>query len=125
MDVEFADMENIIKIGAECLKLGRAKSIKLGREEGLERGRKEGMEKSLNIGLEVGKMKGLEKGRAEGLEKGRTEGREKGLKKGEREKALEVARKMLAADTPVDKIAMFSGLAEEEILKLRDETRED
>ncbi|MDR2199642.1 MAG: hypothetical protein LBR53_09355 [Deltaproteobacteria bacterium] len=95
--------------------------VQLARVEGLE----VGWEKGLAEGLEKGQQKGLAEGLEKGQQKGLAEGLEKGLAEGERKNALEVARKMLAADMPVEKIADFSGLSEDDVLNLRDGIRKD
>ena len=46
-------------------------------------------------------------------------GMEKGLKEGEKKKSLEVAKKLLAYNTPLDIIANSTGLSIEEIKKLK------
>ena len=46
----------------------------------------------------------------EGLAEGREEGKE--------EKSLEIAKKMLKANSPIDFICQMTGLSEEEVLKL-------
>lgn len=56
-----------------------------------------------------------EKGVEEGMEKGM----EKGMKEGEKKKGLEIAKKLLAYNTPLDIIANSTGLSIEEIKKLK------
>lgn len=58
-------------------------------------------------------------GRREGLEEGRAEGREKGLAEGRAEGRAETAKMMLEDGEPISKIMRYTGLAEEEIEKLR------
>jgi predicted transposase/invertase (TIGR01784 family) len=81
-------------------------SLKTSKEEGLEQGRKEG--------LEEGRKKGLEEGRKEGLE----EGRKEGLEEGRKEAILSVAKTMKNNNVPIDQIAGFTGLSNEQIEKL-------
>ena len=50
-------------------------------------------------------------------EKGLAEGR----KEGKEEKSLEIAKKMLEANSPIDFICQMTGLSEEEVLKLKSE----
>ena len=54
-------------------------------------------------------------------EKGLAEGREEGLAEGEAKKSLEIAKKMLEANSPIDFICQITGLSEEEVLKLKSE----
>ena len=57
----------------------------------------------------------VNKGIKEGMEKGMKEG----MKEGEKKKGLEIARKLLAYNTPLDIIANSTGLSIEEIKKLK------
>ena len=57
----------------------------------------------------------------EGLAEGRKEGREEGLAEGKTEERLEIAKKMLDANSPIDFICQMTGLSEEEVLKLKTE----
>ena len=56
-----------------------------------------------------------------GLAEGRKEGREEGLAEGKTEERLEIAKKMLDANSPIDFICQMTGLSEEEVLKLKTE----
>ena len=60
---------------------------------------------------------GKEDGRAEGREEGRAEGREEGRA----EEKVEIARKLLEMNSPVNDIAKATGLSIEEIERLRQE----
>ena len=73
------------------------------------------LEHAVNKGIK----EGMEKGMKEGLEKGMEKGMEKGLKEGEKKKSLEVAKKLLAYNTPLDIITNSTGLSIEEIKKLK------
>jgi flagellar biosynthesis/type III secretory pathway protein FliH len=81
-------------------------SLKTSKEDGLEQGRKEGLEEGRKEGLEEGRKEGLEEGRKEGLEEGRKEG------------ILSVAKTMKNNNVPIDQIAGFTGLSNEQIEKL-------
>lgn len=72
---------------------------------------KEGMEKGLAEGMEKGMEKGMAEGRAEGL----VEGQAKGRAEGERNKQIEIARKMKQAGMDAETIARLTGLATDEI----------
>lgn len=72
-----------------------------------EEGHKEGREK----GRQEGRQEGRQKGRQEGRQEGRKEGRQEGRKN----KSIEIAKSMKAAGEPVSKIALFTGLTEQEI----------
>ena len=52
-------------------------------------------------------------------EEGLAEGREEGLAEGEAKKSLEIAKKMLEANSPIDFICQMTSLSEEEVLKLK------
>lgn len=72
---------------------------------------KEGMEKGMAEGMEKGMEKGMAEGRAEGL----VEGQAKGRAEGERNKQIEIARKMKQAGMDAETIARLTGLATDEI----------
>ena len=62
--------------------------------------------------------KGREEGRAEGREEGRAEGREEGREEGKNLKAIQIAKKMLAAGMDIDTIINMTDLSKSEIEKL-------
>ena len=78
-------------------------SIDTAKQEGLA----EGMEKGMELGMEKGMKKGMEKGL------------EKGMKKGMNQKALDIARNMLADGVDINLIMKYSGLTQEQIEKLK------
>ena len=82
-------------------------SIDTAKQEGLA----EGMEKGMELGIEKGMKKGMEKGMEKGLEKG--------MKKGMNQKALDIARNMLADGVDIYLIMKYSGLTQEQIEKLK------
>ena len=47
--------------------------------------------------------------------------KEEGLAEGEAKKSLEIAKKMLEVNSPIDFICQMTGLSEEEVLKLKSE----
>lgn len=72
---------------------------------------KEGMEKGMAEGMEKGMAEGRAEGRAEGL----VEGQAKGRAEGERNKQIEIARKMKQAGMDAETIARLTGLVTDEI----------
>ena len=56
--------------------------------------------------------------RIQALREGREEGFEQGISKGEKNKQIEIAKKMLSKDVPIENIVEFTGLTKEEIEKL-------
>lgn len=80
-------------------------------KEGMEKGLAEGMEK----GMEKGMAEGMEKGMAEGRAEGLVEGQAKGRAEGERNKQIEIARKMKQAGMDAETIARLTGLATDDI----------
>ena len=58
-------------------------------------------------------------GMAKGIAKGRAEGRREGKAEGELAKALDIARKMIKRDRPIDEIIEDTGLSREEVENLR------
>ena len=89
-----------------------------GRKEGREEGRKEGREEGRKEGREEGRKEGREEGRKEGREEGRKEGREEGKKEGERQARKKNAKAMKTDGMPIELIAKYTGLSQEEIAKL-------
>ena len=65
--------------------------------------------------LEVAKRIWREEAREDGLEEGIREGE----KKGEKKKAIEMAKKMLIKNKPMDEIIEFTGLTEKQILNIK------
>lgn len=61
--------------------------------------------------------KGLKKGEEKGLKKGRIEGEQKGMQT----RNIEIARSMLKAEMPLEKVAAFTGLDHSQIDKLLQE----
>ena len=64
-------------------------------------------------------MRGHAKGHAEGRAEGRVEGRAEGRVEGDLDRALKVAREMLADGMPVDKICKYTELSVEQIEALK------
>ena len=73
------------------------------------------MEKGLAEGMEKGMEKGMKKGMAEGRAEGLVEGQAKGRAEGERNKQIEIARKMKQAGMDAETIARLTGLATDDI----------
>ena len=65
--------------------------------------------------IDTAKQEGL----AEGMEKGMELGMEKGMAKGMNQKALDIARNMLADGVDINLIMKYSGLTQEQIEKLK------
>lgn len=76
-------------------------------------------ERDLRNQMAYARQEAIEEGRAEGLEEGLAEGRAEGLEEGRAEgamdKALNVAREMLADGMPSYKIAKYTGLSVEQV----------
>ena len=81
-------------------------------KEGMEKGLAEGMEKGMEKGMVA---EGMEKGMAEGRAEGLVEGQAKGRAEGERNKQIEIARKMKQAGMDAETIARLTGLATDDI----------
>ena len=65
-----------------------------------------------------GERKGIAKGKKEGLVEGEKKGLEKGKQEGEKQKAIQIAKSMLAKNYTADEIAEITGLSIEEIKQL-------
>ena len=74
----------------------------------------EGLAEGFAEGFAEGREEGLAKGREEGLAEGRAEGESIGIEKARRENAL----KMKADNMPLELIAKYTGLTEDEIATL-------
>ena len=73
-----------------------------------------------NSGERKGRAEGLAEGMAKGMAKGMAEGMAKGLAKGraegERQKAMEIARKLIASGHTPQEVALLTGLAADDIV---------
>ena len=94
-------------------------SIDTAKQEGLAEGMEKGMELGIEKGMKKGMELGIEKGMKKGMEKGMEKGLEKGMKKGMNQKALDIARNMLADGVDINLIMKYSGLTQEQIEKLK------
>ena len=61
----------------------------------------------------------IDTAKQEGLAEGMEKGMEKGMKKGMNQKALDIARNMLADGVDINLIMKYSGLTQEQIEKLK------
>ena len=80
-----------------------------GLERGLEDGLKQGLEQGIQQGIEQGMQQGIEQGMQQGLEQARVENKNK---------QLEIAKKLLDLKMPIEQIIEITGLTEEEIKQL-------
>ena len=62
----------------------------------------------------------IDTAKREGKEEGLAEGMEKGIEKGMNQRSLEIARKMLAKGMDVATVMEFRGLAESQLLQLKE-----
>ena len=74
---------------------------------------------SIDTAKQEGLAEGMEKGMEKGMELGMEKGMEKGMKKGMNQKALDIARNMLADGVDINLIMKYSGLTQEQIEKLK------
>ena len=100
-------------IGAE-----REAIIEKAQKEGLEKGMAEGLEKGMAEGLEKGMAKGIEQGMAKGIEQGMAKGIEQGIAQGEKNKSIEIAKKLKSSGIPIEVIEESTGLSKQEIEQL-------
>jgi predicted transposase/invertase (TIGR01784 family) len=68
--------------------------------------------------MKSGYYKSLDRDLKNSLDTARDEGKEEGRIEGQKEKAVEIARQLLAEKFPVDKISKLTGLSAEEISEL-------
>ena len=93
-------------------------TARISHQQGKEEGRAEGRAEGLEEGLAKGREEGIEKGIAKGREEGLTQGREEGIAEGETQKALEIARAMLAKGLDAETIAELTKLTVDDVRKL-------
>ena len=65
------------------------------------------------------------RGREAGRKEGKAEGKEEGRKEGKKEEKIEIAKKMLAKNKPIEEIIEFTDLTQEEIKKLQKNKEKD
>ena len=78
--------------------------------EGIEAGIKEGKKRGIKQGLKQGVEQGIEKGIKQGIEQG--------IEQGEKNRTIEIAKKMLKQNIPIETIVKITELSEEELKKL-------
>ncbi len=74
---------------------------------------------SIDTAKQEGLAEGMEKGIEKGMELGMEKGMKKGMAKGMNQKALDIARNMLADGIDINLIMKYSGLTQEQIEKLK------
>ena len=74
---------------------------------------------SIDTAKQEGKQEGLAEGMEKGMEKGIEIGKAEGMEKGMNQKALDIARNMLADGVDINLIMKYSGLTQEQIEKLK------
>lgn len=80
-------------------------------EEAEMRGHATGLAEGLERGREEGEAEGFVKGREEGREEGKAEG----MQAGERNKAVAIARNLIAAGMSQEEVARMTGLTVDEV----------
>ena len=75
-------------------------------------------ESSYKVGEMKGRKEGIQEGLKEGKEVGRKEGRKEGIEAGQKDKALEMAKKLKEIGMEIPLIAQVSGLSPDEIMNL-------
>ena len=69
--------------------------------------------------IDTAKQEGLAEGMEKGMELGMEKGMKKGMAKGMNQKALDIARNMLADGVDINLIMKYSGLTQEQIENLK------
>lgn len=85
------------------------------RQDRYERDRKAELDFAIDEGREEGRKEGKKEGRKEGIIEGKKQGIEQGTKKNK----IEIAKKMLNKNMPIELIMEITELSEEEIIKLK------
>ncbi|MEM9243306.1 MAG: Rpn family recombination-promoting nuclease/putative transposase [Pseudomonadota bacterium] len=83
-------------------------------QRGIEKGMRQGMQQGMQRGIEQGVQQGIERGVQQGMQ----QGIEQGVQQGRAEYAYETARRMLADNERLEKIARYTGLSLDEIKTL-------
>ena len=68
--------------------------------------------------MDKGRAEGEAKGKAEGLAEGKAIGEARGKAEGKAEEKSAIARRMLEDGVPAETVAKYSGLSEEDVMKL-------
>ena len=76
---------------------------------------------AVETAVEAAVKTATKKALADGIAKGLSEGEAKGKAEGKNEARCETAKNMLHDNAPVDLISKYTGLTEEQILKLKSE----
>ena len=85
-----------------------------GHKEGLRQGHEEGLKQGHEEGLKQGHEEGLKQGHEEGLK----QGHEEGVRQGQKDKQIEIAKKLLKLKLPIKQIVETTGISEEELAKI-------
>jgi predicted transposase/invertase (TIGR01784 family) len=115
---ELLNMDNVTRykiLGNMTTERDLRNQMRYAIETATAEGLAKGMEQGLAKGMEQGLAKGMEQGIAEGRAKGEAEGRAEGRAEGERDKACEIAAKLMAAGMSKEEAAEFVGIEEGEI----------
>ena len=89
--------------------------INTAAEEAEIRGRAIGREEGRAEGLSEGRAEGLAQGLAQGLTEGREEGLAEGQKAGQKNKAIEIAFKLMGTGMSREEAAEFVGISESDL----------
>ena len=73
----------------------------------------------LNYAVETAVEAAVKTATEKALSEGEAKGKAEGLSEGEAKKSLEIAKKMLEDNAPVELICKYTGLSKEEIIKLK------
>ena len=79
-----------------------------------DHGHKEGLRQGHEEGLKQGHEEGLKQGHEEGLK----QGHEEGVRQGQKDKQIEIAKKLLKLKLPIKQIVETTGISEEELAKI-------
>ena len=101
--IALADQESNRITAERNMQMALAKAEETGRETGEKAGR------------EAGEKMGREAGEKAGREAGEKAGREAGEKAGEKAKAIEIAKKLINRNRPIEEIIEDTGLTQTEI----------
>ena len=75
--------------------------------------------RDLKNSIDLARELAMEEGKKEGMKEGIKEGIKEGMEEGRKEKALEIAKMLILENTPMEKVAKYTGLPLEEIKRLK------
>lgn len=80
--------------------------------------KEEAWNEGIEAGIKEGKKRGIKQGLKQGIEQGIEKGIKQGIEQGEKNRTIEIAKKMLKQNISIETIIEITELSEEELKKL-------